>query len=203
MACGLFVENHHRRQNYNLYDYGEMSKSFTVISDDLCRVVGADGAVICGKVATMCGTENNPCTLSNDYLCELLHISLHTLLDLLSKLQMLGYIERTSGNGRGGVSTYKKGANIATFIIPKRVQKLHEKGAEIASIKYNENINNRAGAREDIFRKKNNNIKEPRKGDRLTYMEFKQLFGEIPNDPPKGWKRYKPDGYTKFIFEKL
>lgn len=180
-----------------------MSKSFTVISDDLCRVVGADGAVICGKVATMCGADNNPCTLSNDYLCNLLHITERTLVALLSKLQMLGYIERTSGNGRGGVSTYKKGANFTAFIIPKRAQILQKKGAKIAAIKYNENINNRAGAREDVFRKKNNNIKEPRKGDRLTYTEFQQLFGEIPNDPPKGWRRYKPEGYTKFIFEKL
>ena len=180
-----------------------MSKSFTVISDDLCRVVGADGAVICGKVATMCGSDNNPCTLSNDYLCNLLHITERTLVALLSKLQMLGYIERTSGNGRGGVSTYKKGANFTAFIVPKRAQILQKKGAKIAAIKYNENINNRAGAREDVFRKKNNNIKEPRKGDRLTYTEFQQLFGEIPNDPPKGWRRYKPEGYTKFIFEKL
>lgn len=180
-----------------------MSKSFTVMSDDLCAIVGADGAVICGKVEKLCGAENNPCTLSNDYLRKLLHISKGTLISLLNKLQLLGYIERVSGNGRGGISTYKKGANLDPFTTPKRVQILHEKGAEIVPIKYNENINNRAGAREDVFRKKNNNIKEPRKGDRLTYTEFQQLFGEIPNDPPKGWRRYKPEGYTKFIFEKL
>lgn len=180
-----------------------MGKSYTIVSDDLCRIVGANGAIICGKIATMCGADNTPCEMSNEMLCDLLHVSKPTLAKELFKLQTLGYIVREKGDGRGNVTKYKKGQEILPFIIEKRVKIFAEKGKEILPIKYNENINNRAGAREDVFRKKNNNIKEPRKGDRLTYTEFQQLFGEIPNDPPKGWRRYKPEGYTKFIFEKL
>lgn len=151
--------------------------TFTILSDALCREIGANGAVICGKVITLCGEQNTPCELSNDYLCELLNISLHTLLDLLNLLQKRGYIIRNSSRGRGCVSTYQKGAEIAGFIIPKKVQKLQVldtiKGAEIAP-KYNNIINN--NKEKNILLKKENSqimakFKKPTLAELQEYCE--------------------------------
>lgn len=120
--------------------------TFTILSDALCREIGANGAVICGKVITLCGEQNTPCELSNDYLCELLNISLPTLLDLLSLLQERGYIIRNSSRGRGNKTTYQKGKEILPFIVQKKVKNFNllcaEKGKEILP-KYNNIINNK------------------------------------------------------------
>lgn len=121
-------------------------RTYTIVCDDLCRIVGAYGAIICGKIATMCGEDNKPCEISNDMLCELLNVSKPTLAKELYKLQTLGYIEREKGDGRGNVTQYKKGKEILPFIISKRVKNFSKKGKEFLPIKYKENIKGEAHA---------------------------------------------------------
>lgn len=153
-------------------------KTYTIVSDDLCRIIGANGAVICGKIANFCGDTNEPCEIANEVLCELLGVSLHTLLDILTKLQMLGYIERNASNGRGHVTTYKKGANLTPFIIAKKVQILHKKGAEIAPIKYNKSIDSltRTHVRENKQTKRKGNAGETPAPPKEVMEQFEQFW---------------------------
>lgn len=121
-------------------------KTYTIVSDDLCPIVGGDGAIICGKIAAFCGSEQT-CTIPKDYFLGLLPLSERTLDKLFAKLQLLGYITYKAGGGRGRACVFGKGANLTPFIIEKRrnnciekAQNLQKKGAEIAPIKYNKNI---------------------------------------------------------------
>lgn len=121
-------------------------KTYTIVSDDLCPIVGGDGAIICGKIAAFCGKEKT-CTIPKDYLLGLLPLSERTLDKLFAKLQLLGYITYKAGGGRGRACVFGKGANLTPFIIEKRrnnckekAQNLQKKGAEIAPVKYNKNI---------------------------------------------------------------
>lgn len=124
--------------------------TYTIVPDELVRAVGANGAIVCGKIATICGQDNTPCEMSNERLCELLRISLPTLLRLLDKLVLLGFIERETHNGRGCITTYKKGNKILPFLIGKKVTKFNKKGNKILPINYNNNIDGLTNAHERV-----------------------------------------------------
>lgn len=124
--------------------------TYTIVPDELVKAVGANGAIVCGKIATICGQDNTPCEMSNERLCELLRISLPTLLRLLDKLVLLGFIERKTHNGRGCVTTYKKGNKILPFLVEKKVTKFNKKGNKILPINYNNNIDGLTNAHERV-----------------------------------------------------
>lgn len=110
--------------------------------DELLKIVGANGAIVCAKVDAFCGEDNDPCEISHDYFCELLSIDERTLRRLLFKLKMLGYIEYQEGRGKGHCTTYKKGTNLIPFTMTKRGQNCSQKGTKMYPIKYKKNIIN-------------------------------------------------------------
>lgn len=91
-------------------------KTYTKVDDNLCRIVGANAAMIVGKVTTLTAHEES-CTLSLAYLAELLGgVSEQTIRRTIKHLQLLGYIEYTPVHGRGLQATFKKGTNLIPFI---------------------------------------------------------------------------------------
>lgn len=91
-------------------------KTYTKVDDNLCRIVGANAAMIVGKVTTLTAHEES-CTLSLAYLAELLGgVSEDTVRRSIKKLEFLGYIEYTPVHGRGLQATFKKGTNLLPFI---------------------------------------------------------------------------------------
>lgn len=152
-------------------------KTYTIVSDDLCSIVGGDGAVICGKVVAFCG-DNETCTISKEYLLGLLPLSERTLDRLLAKLQMLGYITYKAGGGRGRLCTFGKGVNIAPFIVAKKVQICHEKGVKIAPIKYNKNIDSltRTHVRENKQTKRKGNAGKTPAPPKEAMEQFEQFW---------------------------
>lgn len=122
-------------------------QTYTIVSDDLCQVVGANGAVICGKIASLCGEKNTPCEISHSYFCRLLGIDVRTLRRILADLRQVGYIEYKKGDGRGHTTTYKRGTNMTPFFADKGGQKCSIKGDKNAPLKiYYENIGGGAHA---------------------------------------------------------
>lgn len=90
-------------------------KTYTKVDDNLCRIVGANAAMIVGKVTTLT-THEESCTLSLAYLAELLGgVSEQTVRRTIKQLQFLGYIEYTPVHGRGLQATFKKGTNLIPF----------------------------------------------------------------------------------------
>lgn len=90
-------------------------KTYTKVDDNLCRIVGANAAMIVGKVTTLTAHEES-CTLSLAYLAELLGgVSEQTIRRAIKQLQFLGYIEYTPVHGRGLQATFKKGTNLIPF----------------------------------------------------------------------------------------
>lgn len=152
-------------------------KTYTIVSDDLCGIVGGDGAVICGKVVAFCG-DSDTCTISKEYLLGLLPLSERTLDRLLAKLKMLGYITYKAGSGRGRMCIFGKGVNITPFIITKKVQICQEKGVKIAPIKYNKNIDSltRTHVRENKQTKRKGNAGEAPAPPKEVMEQFEQFW---------------------------
>lgn len=107
-------------------------RTYTIVFDDLCRIVGANAAVIAGKVATM--DTGDGCEISLQFFMDLLGIEKRTLRSEISRLQTLGYIVYTPRFGRGSTPIFKKGTNLHPFMeikgtknAQKRVQKMPPK----------------------------------------------------------------------------
>lgn len=104
--------------------------------------------------------------------------------------------------GRGIFTEWEKGANYDTFMTLKKVHNLQKKGTK--NVPYNKDIinNKRAHAREDFINKDNSAAsRAPRKGKRLTRDEYYNMYGD--DIVREGWRFWKPQGYTRFIYEKL
>lgn len=113
-------------------------RTYTIVFDDLCRIVGANAAVIAGKVATM--DTGDGCEISLQFFADLLRVDTRTIRNICKQLQMLGYIVYTPRHGRGSTPIFKKGKNLHPFIIEKRGKIQQEKGKNLHPKEYNENI---------------------------------------------------------------
>lgn len=116
-----------------------MNDGYTIVSDGLCAVVGADAAIIAGKVVSMCG-ENEQCEISLKYLSDILGVSIDQVRRYISKLQALGYIEYIPRNGRGILPIFKKGANMQPFMSKKGSKNAAEKVAKMQPNNIDNNI---------------------------------------------------------------
>lgn len=116
-----------------------MNGGMCIFPDWLLPIVGADAAVIVGKVVAFC-SDRDSCTISISYLSEVLGKSSDTVIRHIKRLQMLGYIEYQEGRGKGNCGTFKKGANLRTFEWPKRAQICAQKGANLRTINNSKNI---------------------------------------------------------------
>ncbi len=129
----------------------DKERMYTIVVDDLSRIVGAEAAMIAGKVAAWT-TQEDECTISLPFLAELLgNVSVDTVRRQLQRLQLLGYIEYQPQYGRGAMPIFKKGANLlpfidekgrknTTFSEEKRSQKSPEKVANFGCKDYNKII---------------------------------------------------------------
>lgn len=116
-----------------------MKDGYTIVSDNLCAIVGADAAIIAGKVVSMCG-DSEQCEISLKYLADILGVSIDQVRRYINKLHTLGYIEYIPRNGRGFLPIFKKGANMLPFIAEKGCKNAAKKVAKMQPNNINNNI---------------------------------------------------------------
>lgn len=168
--------------------------TYTKVDDNICRIVGANAAMIVGKVTTLT-THEESCTLSLAYISELLGgVSEDTVRRTIKKLEFLGYIEYTPAYGRGLQATFKKGANLLPFsekrlqnngvFEEKRSQKTPEKVAKTGGINNNEIIAAERADKRAHAAEKNaaadgeleNGSPRQRKEDKMIQQQFEEFW---------------------------
>lgn len=153
-----------------------MSGKYTIVQDDLCRIVGADAAVLLGKVAAFCGEENKPAEISFAYLMELLGgRSADTLQRTIKKLVTLGYLIYTPRFGKGQSPLFQKGVNLRPLEHRKGGKFAAQKGVNLRPKEYNNNI-----GREDAPACASTSPIDPPKKKKKGYA------GDTPATPKKG-----------------
>ena len=115
-----------------------MTGAYTKIIDELLPVIGADAAVIVGKVIAFSG-EQGECSMSLQYLADLFGTSTDTIRRHVKRLNALGYIVYKEGRGKGNCSTFQKGAKLLPYEPSKRVQNCAQKVADLQPINNNKN----------------------------------------------------------------
>jgi len=174
------------------------------IPDALVQSVGFEAAALACKLPAF-ADENGAICVSFQFLADLWGVDKRTIKKAAEKLAALQIWSYEKHHGRGLVTEWKKGANFVSFIGEKKVHILQEKGTQ--NVPYNKdtrNNNMRAGARVRYFNKNNSQGTPllPRKGTRWSHDEYYAHYGDTALRPTI-WKHYKPEGYSKFIFEKL
>ena len=91
-----------------------MQRVFTIFYDDISREIGANGAFIACKVASM--DNGDGCSMPLDYLAGVLRVDERTVRRAIQQAQAAGYIEYIPQFGRGVWSTFKKGTKMIPFI---------------------------------------------------------------------------------------
>lgn len=123
-----------------------MQRVFTIFYDDISREIGANGAFIACKVASM--DDGEGCSMPLDYLAGVLRLEEQAVKRLIKKLQAAGYIEYIPRFGCGLWPVFKKGVKIIPFSTKKGSQNNtlldDKKGCQnnTLSLKNNNNINN-------------------------------------------------------------
>lgn len=171
------------------------------IPDDLINGDPLPALLAC-KLGTF-ADKKGAILVSFAFISKLWNISERKLVKAAEKLDALQIWHFKRGDGRGHVTEWIKGANYATFVTLERVQISQIKGAKNAP--YNKDIiknNNSAGARKSFKKKITGDTPVlPRKGTRLSRDKYYVLFGD--DIPREGWRYWKPEGYERFIYEKL
>lgn len=89
-------------------------KPYIVYYEELSELVGFDGAAICAKVLSM-ADEQGVARISLQYLCKIGNLSKGALKRLLLRLQVFGYIEYKTFEGKGRLTEFRKGSNLIPF----------------------------------------------------------------------------------------
>ena len=89
-------------------------KPYIVYYEELSELIGFDGAAICAKVLSM-ADEQGVARISLQYLCKIGHLSKGALKRLLLRLQVFGYIEFETFEGKGHLTKFRKGSNLIPF----------------------------------------------------------------------------------------
>ena len=171
------------------------------------RVLKAVPALVFDTIVGLLRDPNNKTgEIANKTLCDMMGVSKHTIIEAVEKLVNAGYIEVVDRDGgRGNKSVYtitEKGAKNAPFMgekgcrnLPKRVQKMHEKGAEIAPI--NKELNKELKEREET--------PTPKK---VVMEDFEKWWNLFPGDPEwnydkenceKVWSLMQPEWREKLV----
>lgn len=104
----------------NTYTYG--------VTDELIQLVGFDAAVLACRLPAF--EKDGQVTVSIAFLADMWNVDKRTILAAATRLRDAGIWEYETRHGRGLSTLWKKGANFATFIQPKKVQILHKKGTK-------------------------------------------------------------------------
>ena len=102
-------------------------KPYIVYYEELSELVGFDGAAICAKVLSMTDKQG-VARISLQYLCKIGKLSKGALKRLLLRLQVFGYIEYQTFEGKGRLTEFRKGSNLIPFeydyLMPSRTEDL-------------------------------------------------------------------------------
>ena len=118
-------------------------QAYTKVYDDLLPMVGGDAAVIYGKVLAFCG-EDDHCTITLQYLADLLGVSEDTVRRHIKRLQNCHLIEYQCGRGKSKAGRFYKVAKILPYNnTAKGCKNAAQKVAKLqGSNNKNNNINN-------------------------------------------------------------
>lgn len=156
-----------------------MNNTFTkYVPDKLAQVMKGKGALIASRIASF-ANEDGVAYVSNEFLCDTFGITENTLREHIKRMEVLQIWHRQSGNGRGGRSTWKKGANFESFFGQKGCRNCAIKGAKNEPLNKNiekEKENARALARE------NSAAQRAREREAAQYMYFNGDISLQPQD---------------------
>ena len=96
-------------------------QAYTKVYDDLLPMVGGDAAVIYGKVLAFCG-EDDHCTITLQYLADLLGVSEDTVRRHIKRLQNCHLIEYQCGRGKSKAGRFYKVAKILPYNLSMRMR---------------------------------------------------------------------------------